>query len=250
MAHPDSELFTALGAAARLWATDLHVVDQDWWIALSGSPTLGYNLAASRSRSADLLEQQCLKPLLAAGQPGIIMLSGPGLASAQRLADANWVVVGALPLMLLTDRPDSAPSGQGVRLLGSEDLAAAREVVAITYGLDPQSSLSAIPELAHEVPGFRLWGLFDHDKLISCFSIVISDGLIVGWSMATLPEYQRQGYGRRLLTELIKTQFADGDWGLLLQGSAAGQPLYNELGFKTVDFWQLWSRPRWAMGAS
>jgi len=251
MAHPDCDLFAALGVGTRLWAASgRHVVDEDWWLAFSGSPNLRYNVAASRSRSADVLEQQCLEPLLAAGQPGIIMISGPGLASAQRLADANWVVVGALPLMLLTTKPSSSLSSEGIRLLSLEDLPSARAVVSATYGLDPDSTERALPERAFEEPGFRLWGLFAEGQLVSCFSVIVDDGLMVGWSMATLPEFQRQGHGRRLLVELIRTQFAEGNWGLLLQGSAAGQPLYRELGFETVEYWQLWSRPRWALGSS
>ena len=91
------------------------------------------------------------------------------------------------------------------------------------------------------------WGLFDGHRLASCFTGIVEDGLFVVWSMATRPECQGLGYGRRLLHSVLGRQFEEGVAGSLLQSSVAGQKLYRDLGYTVVEYWQLWSRPRWVM---
>src|SRR5580698_2428635 len=115
MGHSPSDLRRTLGSAARLWsASGLHEVHDEWWLAFSGEMNVNYNMACCSSADTDVLETQCLQPLLDLGKPGIIMLGGPGLATAQKLVDANWVSVGALPLMVLATLPEGSPSA-GVR---------------------------------------------------------------------------------------------------------------------------------------
>jgi hypothetical protein len=38
--------------------------------------------------------------------------------------------------------------------------------------------------------------------------------------------------------------------GSLLHSSVAGERLYRQLGFSVVEYLQLWSRPRWVLGAA
>jgi ribosomal protein S18 acetylase RimI-like enzyme len=84
--------------------------------------------------------------------------------------------------------------------------------------------------------------------LVSSFTSVVEDGLVVVWSMATRVECQGRGYGRRLLEAALSSELEQGAVGSLLQSSAAGKKLYRSLGYTDVEYWQLWSRPRWVMG--
>jgi hypothetical protein len=34
----------------------------------------------------------------------------------------------------------------------------------------------------------------------------------------------------------------------LLQSSAAGESLSRSVGYEVVEYWQVWSRPRWVLG--
>jgi hypothetical protein len=73
------------------------------------------------------------------------MLAGPGLATAQKLADAGWVGVGALPLMVL-DGPDLPDvDGAGVRALTEVDLHEARALLADTYSMSDAAAAAAVP---------------------------------------------------------------------------------------------------------
>jgi len=244
-----AQLFRTLGSGARLWALAAHEVADETWLAFSGEENLNYNLACSQSASGDVLARRCLEPMLAQGHPGVIMLRGPGLAAVGPLADAGWVVCGALPLMLVSAPPTVDVEQACARPLVHDDLPEARQVLATTYGLDAGTVLAAIPDQAVVGPDMHVWGIFDGDRMAACCTFLVEeDGMAVGWSMATLPEYQRIGYGRRLIVTILKRYFQQGMTGMLIQGSVAGQRLYRELGFCSVEFWQLWSRPRWTLG--
>jgi GNAT superfamily N-acetyltransferase len=219
-----------------------------WWTAFSGELSVTYNVAACQSSDNDVLVDHCLQPLLDLKKPGIIMLAGPGLATAQKLADAGWVGVGALPLMLLTDLPPSDNRETEFRSLTEEDLTEARELLADTYSLSDAAAAAAVPLRAVEDPTLGVWGLFDEGRMVSTFTGATEEGLVVVWSMATRRHAQGNGYGRRLLDAALRSQFEAGAEGSLLQSSAAGEKLYRGLGYAVVEYWQLWSRPRWVMG--
>jgi GNAT superfamily N-acetyltransferase len=209
---------------------------------------VNYNLACCQSPRPAVLLEQCLQPVLDLGKPAIIMLAGPGLSNAQRLADIGWVVVGALPLMEIADPIRSAASGAGVRPLAVGELPDARELLIDTYGLDNASAAYAVPDRAVDDEDMGIWGLFDGDRMVSCFTSVVEDGLMLVWSMATRTDCQGRGYGRRLLGSVLDDHFDKGAAGSLLQSSVAGERLYSNLGYSVVEYWQLWSRPRWVMG--
>jgi ribosomal protein S18 acetylase RimI-like enzyme len=248
MGRTPIELRRDLGAAARLWSAPAHhTVEPEWWTAFSGELSVYYNVACCQSSDNDVLVDHCLQPLLDLKKPGIIMLAGPGLATAQKLADAGWVVVEALPLMVL-DGPDLPDvDGAGVRALTEEDLPEARALLADTYSTSDAAAAAAVPLLAVEDPDLGVWGLFDGDRMVSSFTGATEDGLVVVWSMATRPHDQGNGYGRRLLATALRSRFEAGAEGSLLQSSEAGERLYRGLGYEVVEYWQLWSRPRWVM---
>jgi ribosomal protein S18 acetylase RimI-like enzyme len=72
--------------------------------------------------------------------------------------------------------------------------------------------------------------------------------MLVVWSMATRTDCQGRGFGRQLLGSVLNDQFDKGATGSLLHSSVAGEKLYGALGYSTVEYWQLWSRPRWVIG--
>jgi GNAT superfamily N-acetyltransferase len=249
MDHSPSDLRRTLGSAARLWsASGVHEVHDDWWLALSGETNVNYNLACCSSSDTDILEKRCLQPMLDLGRPGIIMLGGPGLATAQKLVDAGWVSVGALPLMVLASLPVEGSPSAGVRAVGRQDLAAARELLADNYGLDDATAAAAIPDRAVDSRDLGMWGLWEGELMVSVVTITVEDGLAVVWSMATRPECQGRGFGHRLLASVLQEQVARGATGSLLHSSVAGEALYRSLGYSTVEYLQLWSRPRWVLG--
>jgi len=255
MAPPPDELWQVLGRAARIWTADgVLRVEDDHWTAFSGQRSVSYNLACCRSSELEVLVDGCLEPTLALGKPAIIMLTGPGLATAQRLVEQGWVTVGALPLMTLgSTRPWKAGPGDDTVVaapLTIDELPAARELLADSYYLDRSTAAIAIPDRALDHADQSVWGCFVQGRLVSCVTTVVEDGLVVIWSMATSRDHQGRGYGRHLLDAVFTREFAEGAAGSLLHSSVAGEKLYRQLGFTVVEYLQLWSRPRWVLGAS
>ncbi|OBH04723.1 MULTISPECIES: GNAT family N-acetyltransferase [unclassified Mycobacterium] len=243
------ELRRDLGAGARLWsAPGHHAVEPEWWTAFSCAPRVDYNVACCLSSDNDVLVEHCIQPLLDLEKPGIIMLAGPGLATGQKLADSGWVVVGAVPLMALDSSDLPAADGAGVRALTEEDLPEARALLADTYNMSDEAAAAAVPLAAVETPDLGVWGLFDDNRMVASFTAATVDGLVVVWSMVTGRHDQKKGYGRRLLATALRSRFEAGAEGSLLQSSARAEHLYLGLGYEVVEYWQLWSRPRWAMG--
>ncbi|MGO8872954.1 MAG: GNAT family N-acetyltransferase [Acidimicrobiales bacterium] len=247
---PDrSDLWRTLGAAARLWASPSdHEVHDDWWLACSGRRNVNYNLACCHTSDAEVLTEHCLEPLLERRVPSIIMLVGRGLATAQTLAAAGWVSVGALPLMVTDRLPAVTPPRDVVSRLTLEELPAARELLADTYGLDEATARAAVPDHAVERSDCGAWALSENGRPVSVVTTVVENGLVVIWSMATSPECQGQGYGRRLLESVLARHAEAGYGGSLLHSSVAGEKLYRALGYEGVEYLQLWSRPRWVLG--
>jgi ribosomal protein S18 acetylase RimI-like enzyme len=249
MSSTRPDLRRTLGGAARLWAgSGSHEVHEDGWLALSGERNVNYNLACCLSASTDVLADRYLQPVLDLGRPGIVMLGGPGLATAQKLVDAGWVSVGALPLMILEASDGPAAGVAASRPLSVEELPLARQLLSDTYGLDDSSALAAIPDRAAVEADLAVWGLFDGEQLLASVTIAVEDDLAVVWSMATRPEHQGRGHGRRLLEPVLRHHFDRGATGSLLHSSVAGEKLYRSLGYTVVEYLQLWSRPRWVLG--
>ncbi len=246
----ESDLWQTLGSSARIWAAGHHEIVPDWWIAFSGENSVTYNVASCRSADPLVLSERCLQPVLDQGRPAIIMLAGAGLAAAQKLADASWVSVGALPLMLLTEPTFSFHPNLVSATLSEGELPLARDLLAAAYGLDASCAIAAVPDCAVEDKSMGVWGLYDEGQLVSCVTTVVEDDLMVVWSMATQQCCQGRGYGRRLLETVLRQELAGSATGSLLQSSAAGEKLYRSLGYEVVEYWQLWSRPRWVIGSA
>ena len=243
------DLVRTFGASTRLWASGgVHHVDEDYWVALSGDANVNFNLACCNSSDSIVLTQSCLQPLLDQGQPGIILLAGLGLSTAEHLSDSGWVCIGAQPLMLLSPLSPEPPTTSDVRTLDIDELNLARRAVTDSFGISDATAMTAIPDSIANCSDVTVWGLFEASQLVSSVVIVEEDGLAVIWSMATLPSSQGRGHGRRLLDVALHDQHEKGATGSLLHSSAAGENLYRGLGYQVIEYLQMWSRPRWVLG--
>jgi GNAT superfamily N-acetyltransferase len=251
MAPAAADLWRVLGSAARLWARpDLHEVADDWWTAFSGQRSVSYNLACCHSARAEVLTEHCLEPALALKKPAIVMLAGPGLTTAQKLVDSGWITVGALPLMTMRAPASSGSDTAGARALSRDELPRARRLLYDNYGIDEATAQAAVPDDAVDRPDMSAWGFYAEGRMVSSVTTVVQEGLVVIWSMVTDAECQGRGYGRKLLEALLARQFEEGASGSLLHSSRAGEKLYRQLGYDVVEYLQLWSRPRWALGVA
>ena len=242
-----AEARTAYGRGTAVWsAPGLLHVEEDWWIALSLAPCVDYNMALLHGADGADAVSQVLDEVKSAHVPAVIMLAGAGLQAGNALADAGWVCTGALPFMGQGSVP--AHDDPDVRLLAQHDFVQARGLASSAFGAAEAVGATIYSEDALEREGTRFWGLFEEDTLRCCAVSQYIDGRYsVGWGLSTAPENQRAGYGRRLMQAYSARRVAEGLPVALLMATPEGRHLYEQLGFATLEYWQIWSRRRWVL---
>jgi GNAT superfamily N-acetyltransferase len=238
-----------IGLSAAMWSRHgEHEVVRGCWKALSGAPSVDYNLLVCHGSDPGLVTSS-LEAVAAAHCRAEIVLAGPGLANAQILSDAGWVCIGTAPIMVLDSIGTRAfVSDPEVTVAGPEDLPGVWDTMGQTFGVDPSLARVAIPEDVFDIEGQCVWILSVEGEIRSCVATVVVDRSVMVWSMATLRSWQHHGYGRRLLTTALMNSASHGVTESILYASPAGEPLYRSLGYQITEYWQMWSRPRWVLG--
>lgn len=235
------------GRSTAVWATVEHHVEPTWWLALSGAPAIDYNTALLHGPDAPKRVPELLARIDEVGAPTVVFLAGEGLAAGQVLSDAGWSCGSAIPLMY--GEPRTGALDPRVRLLGEDDLGAARRVVAEAFDI-PDESAAALYHAGlttrHDV---LAWGLFDPDLVLCSVEALVGDDAFVGWALATLPSRQRHGYASSYLRHIDEWHHRHTGRRSLLLGTNASARLYANRGHPVLEHWQLWSKPRWVLGS-
>ncbi len=238
---------TCYGLGTAVWsAHHRHHVEPDWWIALSGTRYVDYNLALIHGEQPGEATEQVLDEIRTAKVPAVIMLAGPGLRAVEQLKDAGWVCTGAMPFMSKHGGIDA--NDPSFRQLEQHELAAARALTAAAFDVpDEVGAIIYADDRLHRAD-CRIWGLFEDGTLLSCAaSAYVEYKYSVGWALATAPENQRAGYGRRMIRALAYQRRIAGPPTSLVMATDASKHLYDQEGYLTLEYWQIWSRPRWVL---
>lgn len=238
---------TCYGLGTAVWsAHSRHHVEPDWWIALSGTRYVDYNLALIHGDRPGEVASQVLDEIRTANVPAVIMLAGPGLRAVEPLKDAGWVCTGAMPFM--SKHGGTAETDPGFRQLEQHELAAARKLTAAAFDVPDEVGAIVYADGQLDRPDCRTWGLFEDGTLLSCaLSVYVENKYSVGWALATAPENQRAGYGRRMVRALAYERQVAGPPSSLVMATDASKHLYDQEGYLTLEYWQIWSRPRWVL---
>jgi GNAT superfamily N-acetyltransferase len=240
-----------LGGTTALWARPEGFRTTDYgWLALSGFNSVEFNVAFCQvAGEGGAAVRQMIDDVLASKLPCLALLAGPALGDAQALIDATWTCIGSLPLMALERPPDVEPD-PGVRRLVADDLAAAHGLIVESFGYERELAAVAVPEAVFETPGQSAWGLFEGDELVSTASTATVEGASGMWSLATPPRLQGTGRGRRLIRSIVAVEAGEGIRRWLGWCTPAGTRATASAGFREIERWQVWSRPRWVLGRS
>lgn len=236
-----------IGESAALWARLEMRVRPGSWRAFSGSRHVDYNVVCAHDPEGreDLLDG--LAALTERRTPGLCMLAGPALGLARDLADEGLVCVTATPLVVFSLTDDGIDPD--VRLLGPAERQDAWAIVADAFGLDDATAAVALPvEQPPEEATDRVYGLFDGGALVSVVGMGGTGDAVSGWSMATPTGLRRRGYGKRLMHSALAAEHQRGASRLVALSSPLGLPLYLGGGATILEYWQVWSRPRWVFG--
>ena len=146
--------------------------------------------------------------------------------------------------MVMTDLPDAIdPSARRLML---DELPRAHQILADAFDVATPLAQRAIPSVSAEGPAREAWGLFEGEELVSCVGVVVIDHTVAMWSLATPARYRRRGYGRRLMSTVLAAHRREGATTAVHYASPLGVSMYQALGYRIVEHWQVWSRSRWA----
>jgi GNAT superfamily N-acetyltransferase len=107
------------------------------------------------------------------------------------------------------------------------------------------------PELTREMFPMRLmfvgatWITTDGEDVSTGLGFV-HDGWCGVFNVATPEEHRGRGYGSAVTAHTVEAARASGARGAYLQSSSMGLPVYEKLGFVTVESWRQWMLPPYA----
>ena len=87
-----------------------------------------------------------------------------------------------------------------------------------------------------------VWLARSNDEPVSTVTATFADGLAGIWAMGTATKHQRRGAGRALLSSAMAEIRAMGIESCFLLATPAGFPLYQRLGYRTVEEPRVWLR--------
>ncbi len=233
------------GQSTALWSSrGEHAVEPGWWKAISGVRSVNQNVVLCHGTDPELVTRSLA--ILDNKVPGMIELAGPALCHSKLLRDAGLVCIGSSPFMVLEHMVDHVfDTDPDVIEAAPADLPEIWDVLCETFGYTPEMAETAIPRHLFNTPGQSAWRLSVDGRIGSSVAAVIIDSVLVVWSMATRPDLRHHEYGRRLLSTMLARASSQGVSESLLISSTAGQRLYEQLGYRVLEHWQQWSRPRW-----
>jgi hypothetical protein len=214
-------------------------------IGITGGPTADFNMGLFDEHTDDVaVFDDFVSRVNAIGVPAIALLSGAADRRLGPVARAKGLVeAGTSPLMARSGPLPAAPASDFVikRITEPREMAIFGDLAASAFAMDRAwvdrtfagASLLDSPELAFHVA-------YRGDVPMSgvCSS---GAGRTVGiWTMSTPPDKQRQGAGRAVLAAAMRDHMKRGAETFYLIATPAGKPLYDSLGFETVDDLSVW----------
>lgn len=145
-----------------------------------------------------------------------------------------------LPFMLktLTDADPSLPDAEAtVRRLSSTDSALYQRSPAAGFEAPAETFTRLVSSAVMDHPAMRSFVVeAEGSPVATAFAILI--GELVGVYNISVPEqHRRRGYGRLATAAVLRDAYAAGARTAFLHGSPMAVPLYEGMGFRTVDDW-------------
>lgn len=134
---------------------------------------------------------------------------------------------GPAELIIRTLLPGEAPRHAAVAAAGFEDAT-------------DEHFRQLIPADLLGLPGVCCYlGEVDGEPVTTGLRVTRDDAVGI-FNVATPPAWRRRGYGAAVTARAVRDGFADGAKWAWLQSTAAGYPVYERLGFRTLESWQCW----------
>ena len=175
----------------------------------------------------------------------------PGYPEAlgSELADRGLVVTADIPFMVLTDLAAAeAPHGTtAIRSVDTfADLDSALRLIEEGFGMPPELTRAALPVRALLASGCTTWVVGAGGEDVSTALGVLDADQLGIYNVATPERHRGAGHGAAVTARAVTDGFARGATTAYLQATPIGRPVYERLGFATVELWRQWMPAEYA----
>ena len=212
-------------------------------VGLTGGPTADFNMALFGDDPEDAaVFDEFVSRAGSIGVPAIAMLSGAASIGPQARA-SGLVEAGTAPLMARSGPVPDARESDFVcqRIAAVHEMPAFSELVASAFALDRAWVDRTFASAALlDAPALDFYVAYRGDVPMSGVTTTGAGRLVGIWSMSTPPDKQRQGAGQAILLAAMRDHVKRGAQTFYLVATPAGKPLYDRLGFETIDQLSIW----------
>jgi GNAT superfamily N-acetyltransferase len=215
------------------------------FVGLTGGPTADFNMAMFGEDPNDVaVFDDLLSRVKATGVSTLAVVSGAARRHLDPLAKAKGLIeAGTAPLMARSGALQNTPASEFVtkRVTGAPEMSVFGNLAASAFAMDPawvDRTFAAASLL--EAPAMAFYVAYRADTPMSAVCSSGAGSTVGIWTMSTPPDRQRQGAGRAVLLAAMHDHLKRGAETFYLIATAAGKPLYDDLGFETVDELSIW----------
>lgn len=141
-------------------------------------------------------------------------------------------------------REPAASDLETIRVETADGLAQALTVGAAGFGIPPELVASVYSLEVAELEGLSYYlGRVGGRDVATAAGFTIGEGTAI-FSVATTPADRRKGYGAAVTAQAARDGFGAGAELAVLQSSPLGESVYRGLGFRDVENYVLYMRPR------
>jgi GNAT superfamily N-acetyltransferase len=215
--------------------------------AATGTMSTPLNRVIGEALDADIDDVAALRQrLVDDGLPHMVE-SRPGATALENWCRSNGMTTTGpgVPLMTCSTTDLNPPSSDRAirwRSLTAAEMPDHVDVATVGYGMDPEV-LEAFKASTLFDEKFGAGLIAELDGMPACTGVSIVAGAWVGvFIVATIDTFRRRGLGAALTAKLVTDAVErNGVSRALLQSSEMGKPVYESLGFVTVEDWTRWT---------
>lgn len=205
---------------------------------LTLEPNLDLNLCGLQGGTTADEARGLVAVVDAADCPAVVTVSpGVGRAARDVLTACGFALLGPEQVMWRPGRLlQPAPGPFDVRrALDPDDLAIASTVIADAHGTAPDIVERVFGLEEWRRGSIECWLAFEDGEAASVGWLTFGDGIVGVWEMMTSPRHRRRGAARAVLSTALAASRPRAREGAFLWSSPMGGPLYEALGFETVE---------------
>lgn len=183
------------------------------------------------------------------GLPWTIRLRGePGAEISRIAADHGLTARTRQPFMLrpltVADRPFTESRRPRIRQLSGSEYETFAAVLGAVAGAPPSVVSSLYTADVLDQPSITAYvAEADDGAPVATVLTVVTAGHLALANVCTLPEYRRRGLARALTGTALRDGQAAGAHTAFLHSTEEALPLFEQAGFRTAEFWTLFSAP-------